>query len=273
MTLPRPYLHDRLDSTTAMVTGANSGIGFATAAALASRGARVILAVRDVDKGDRAAENIAGSVEVRELDLASLASIRRFATVWTDPIDLLINNAGISVPRLGRTVDGFELQFGTNHLGPFALTNLLLPHITGRVVTVASQAERTGRIDFDDLDWNRRPYTQSAAYAASKLANLLFTGELHRRLKRVDAPARALAAHPGLVRTPIYKETTGVMAHLVRWFAQSPAEGALPILYAACGDLPGDTFTGPERWMHMRTGATVIARSKTAGDTTVAKRN
>lgn len=262
----------RLSGTTAIVTGANSGIGLATAAGLADRGAHVVLAVRDTAKGIRAAETLRGSVEVRELDLADLASIRRFATEWDAPIGLLINNAGISVPGFARTVDGFELQFGTNHLGPFALTNLLLPHITGRVVTLASLAERSGRIDYDDLNWCRRPYTQSSAYGASKLANLLFTAELQRRLDQTRVPVRAMAAHPGLVRTAIYDQTTGLMAQIVRLFAQSPEQGALPVLHAATADLPGNTFTGPEHWLHMRDGATVIGRSKAAKNADQARR-
>src|SRR5580658_977400 len=133
-----------LAGRTAIVTGANSGIGRATAAALAARGAHVVLAVRDPDKGKQAAAEMPGSTEVRRLDLASLASVRAFAQSWEGDVDLLINNAGVMVPPQSRTADGFELQFGTNHLGHFALTNLLLPHVTGRVVSVASVAHRTG---------------------------------------------------------------------------------------------------------------------------------
>jgi NAD(P)-dependent dehydrogenase (short-subunit alcohol dehydrogenase family) len=156
-----------MNNKTVIVTGANSGIGFATTKVLADRGARVILAVRDERRGEQAANAIAGRTEVRKLDLASLASVRSFADSWNGSIDLLINNAGISAPSLGRTADGFELQFGTNHLGPFALTNLLLPSISGRVVTVASQAAGMGKIDFDDLNWKRTPYKQFRSYANS----------------------------------------------------------------------------------------------------------
>ena len=168
---------------TVIVTGANSGIGRAAATALADHGARLVLAVRNTDKGDAAASQMSGTTEVRRLDLASLASVREFAAGWNEPIDILINNAGIMIPPLSRTADGFELQFGTNHLGHFALTNLLLPHITGRVVTVASGAHRMGRIDFDDLNWERKSYRAWRAYGQSKLANLLFTAELQRRLR------------------------------------------------------------------------------------------
>ena len=167
---------------TVIVTGANSGIGRAAAKALAAKGARVVLAVRNTDKGHAAAAQMTGTTEVRRLDLASLDSISEFAAGWDGEIDLLINNAGIMIPPKSLTADGFELQFGTNHLGHFALTNLLLGHVTGRVVTVSSSAHRFGAIDFDDLQWERRPYKAWRAYGQSKLANLLFTAELQRKL-------------------------------------------------------------------------------------------
>ena len=170
-----------------VITGANSGIGRAAASELAGAGARVVLAVRNTDKGQAAAATMPGATEVRPLDLASLASVREFAAGWDGEIDLLINNAGVMVPPLSRTSEGFELQFGTNHLGHFALTNLLLENVTGRVVTVSSTGHRIGRIDFDDLNWERRPYKAVSAYGQSKLANLLFTSELQRRPPR---PAR-----------------------------------------------------------------------------------
>src|SRR5579859_4504779 len=153
----------RLDGQTVIVTGASSGIGLATARALAASGARVVLAVRSISKGQKAAAAINGMTEVQELDLANLESVREFATRWDAPIDLLINNAGVGGRTLTRTADGFEITFGTNHLGHFALTGLLLPHITGRIVTVASQAERFARLDLDDLNWQRRPYQPSRA--------------------------------------------------------------------------------------------------------------
>lgn len=262
-----------LTGKTVVVTGANSGIGLATAKTLAGYGARVVFAVRDTAKGRRAAEATPGDTEVRQLDLADLASIRQFATDWQGPIHLLINNAGVSVPELERTADGFELLFGTNHLGPFALTNLLLPHVTGRVVSLASQAERMGRINFDDLNWEHTPYKQSRAYATSKLANVLFSSELQRRLKAAGSSVLAVAAHPGFVATNIYDRSTGLVTRLMlRLLAQDPDQGALPVLYAATGDVPGDSFTGPEHWMHMRGGAELIGRSETAQDTELARR-
>ena len=261
-----------LAGRTVVVTGATGGIGLATARALASANARVVLAVRDVEKGRRVAATIAGETEVRALDLADLASVRRFAEGWTDQVDVLVNNAGVSVPTRRLTKDGFELQLGTNHLGPFALTNLLLPHITGRVVSLASQIERMGRLDFDDLQMQRRAYTESKAYAASKLADLLFIVELQRRLTAVGSAVTAVAAHPGLVATDMTGGSTGLAQLVTRAFAQSPDDGALPVLLAAVGDVPGGSMTGPEHLLHMRGGAEVIGRSKQAKDPALAAR-
>src|SRR6266550_2210602 len=184
----------RLDGRTFLVMGANSGIGLVAARELGHAGARVVLAVRDLAKGEHAAATIRGEREVRQLDLADLASIRTFAQAWEGDLDVLINNAGVMATPERRTKDGFELQIGTNHLGHFALTNLLLPRITDRVVTVSSPAHRTGRIDLDDLNWERRGYQRWRAYGQSKLANLLFTLELERRLREAGSAVRALAA-------------------------------------------------------------------------------
>jgi NAD(P)-dependent dehydrogenase (short-subunit alcohol dehydrogenase family) len=175
------------------------------------------------------------------------------------------------VPEPRRTADGFELQFGTNHLGPFALTNLLLEHVTGRVVTLSSQAERQGRIDLD-FDDRRRPYKQSRAYNRSKPANLLFTAELQRRLRRAGSDVPAQAAHPGFVETAIYAGTVVVGRLFVRALAQSPEMDALPVLFAAVADLPGDSFTGPSRFAHMRGAPVLINRSAAAADLAAAAR-
>src|SRR3954466_13788491 len=166
-----------LSGRTIVVTGASSGLGAVTARELARAGARVVLAVRDVAKGERVANGWAGSWEVRELDLASLASVHAFAAAWSGDLDVLINNAGIMAVPQGRTVDGFELQFGTNHLGHFALTNLLLGPVTDRVVTVSSGAHRIGKLHLDDLNWEQRRYDRWRVYGQSKLSNLLFTME------------------------------------------------------------------------------------------------
>ncbi|MEU1754983.1 oxidoreductase [Micromonospora matsumotoense] len=263
---------------TVIVTGANSGIGRVAAGVLAARGARVVLAVRDLAKGQTAAAGMTGDVEVRRLDLADLASVRAFAEGCVGPIDLLINNAGLMIPPLGRTADGFELQFGTNHLGHFALTNLLLPQIRGRVVTVASSAHRGGKIDFADLNWQRRPYRAFPAYAQSKLANLLFTAELHRRLAGVGSPVLATAAHPGLAATNLLGHLDDrslwnrLQTTLVKGFAQSGDDGALPTLYAAVADVPGGSYAGPGGFLEGRGAPKLVGRSKAARDAGVARR-
>ncbi len=239
----------RMDGRTVVVTGATSGLGERTAAALADAGARVVMAVRDTRKGERVAAAMTGTVEVRPLDLADLTSVRAFAAAWTEPLDILIDNAGIMAVPEGETTDGFELQVGTNHLGHFALTALLLPHLTDRVVTVSSLAHRVGRIHLTDLNWERRRYRRWGAYGQSKLANLLFTSELQRRLDLAGSPLRALAAHPGFAATGLTSHYGGFIGNLMDRIGtrvgNSAADGALPTLYAATQDLPGDSFVGP----------------------------
>jgi len=262
---------------TAIVTGANSGIGRAAAGALAGAGARVVLAVRDTEKGRAAAAAMPGAPEVRRLDLASLASIREFAAGWDGEVDLLINNAGVMAPPLSRTADGFELQFGTNHLGHFALTNLLLEQVTGRVVTVSSTGHRLGAIDFDDLNWERKPYRRWRAYGQSKLANLLFTAELQQRLAAAGSPVLATAAHPGYAATNLQfhsgRQIVDVVSRLGnRLLAQDEAGGALPTLYAAAADIPGNSFAGPGGFMEQRGAPKLVGRSAAASDPGVARR-
>ncbi|HSP53452.1 MAG TPA: oxidoreductase [Cryobacterium sp.] len=267
-----------LAGKTVIVTGGNSGIGLEAARAFAARDARVILAVRDESKGRAAAATIAGTIEVRRLDLADLASVRAFAAGWTGDIHVLVNNAGILVPPFGLTVDGFELQFGTNHLGHFALTNLLLPHISGRVVTVASSVHRSGRIDFDDLNWSTRRYGGgSAAYGQSKLANLLFTLELQRRLEASGSGVIATAAHPGIAATNLGSSSENpllnVVARLVvRLFAQDAAAGAAPTLFAATEPIPGGSYAGPSRRREMVGPPRLVGRSSAASDRVAAAR-
>ena len=261
-----PPLPD-LSGRTAVVTGASSGIGAVTARELARAGARVVLAVRDQAKGAAVAADLPGDTEVRPLDLGDLRSVRAFAEAWTGPLDLLVNNAGIMAVPEGRTADGFELQIGTNHLGHFALTNLLLPHLTDRVVTVASGLSRLGRIDLEDLNWEHRRYRPWRAYGQSKLANLLFTAELQRRLTAAGSPVRALAAHPGVAATDLARDIHPVQAALTRvsyrFVAQrQPWFGALPTLFAATQDLPGDSYVGPEG----RDGARPRVEQRTAAD-------
>lgn len=267
-----------LSGRTAIVTGANSGIGLETAKALAAAGARVVLAVRDVKKGETAAAAMFGACEVRQLDLASLDSVRAFAASWDGEVSLLINNAGLMIPPLTRTADGFESQFGTNHLGHFALTNLLLPRVTGRVVTVASDAHRFGRIDFADLNWERRRYRPWRAYGQSKLANLLFTAELQRRLSAAGSRVLANAAHPGYAATNLQTRSQRrsmdfLMGSLGnRLLAQDAAGGALPTLYAAVADIPGNSYAGPSGFAGLRGAPGPARRSAAALDPAAARR-
>lgn len=238
---------------TVIVTGANSGLGAVTARELARHGARVILAVRNTSKGEAAAQQMTGSnagpVEVRRLDLQDLSSVREFAA-GVDKSDLLINNAGIMATPYALTADGFESQIGTNHLGHFALTNLLLPKLTDRVVTVSSMAHWTGRINLADLNYQSRRYSPWLAYGQSKLANLLFTSELQKRLDAAGSPLRALAAHPGFSHTNLQgasgrKLGDAVVSFGTRLIATDADFGARQTLYAASQDLPGNTYVGP----------------------------
>jgi NAD(P)-dependent dehydrogenase (short-subunit alcohol dehydrogenase family) len=265
------------EGRTVIVTGANSGIGLPTAQAFAEAGARVVLAVRDMAKGEAAAGSIPGACEVRKLDLADLTSVRAFANGLRGEVDVLINNAGVMRTPERRTVDGFELQIGTNHLGHFALTNLLLPQITDRVVTVASGAHRGGSISLDDLNWERRSYKRWAAYQQSKLANLLFTLELQRQLTAVGSRIRALAAHPGYTATNLqFRSERGLEDRLMaignRLFAQSDEAGARPTLFAATQDLPGASYVGPDGLGEYRGYPTLVGRTAAASDVEMAKR-
>jgi len=261
---------------TVVVTGANSGLGLATARELARTGAHVVLAVRDLARGEQAAASLDGNVSVRHLDLANLDSVRTFAADWTGPLDVLINNAGIMMVPAGLTADGFELQFGTNHLGHFALTNLLLPHVTDRVVTVSSSMHRSGRIDLDDLNWQRRPYNATAAYSQSKLANLLFSLELQRRLAEAGSRVRSLAAHPGWAATNLQGRSgsrlvDGGMKLGNKLLAQSDRMGALPTLAAATQDLPGGSYLGPSGFQELRGYPTLVGRTPEASDPELAR--
>jgi NAD(P)-dependent dehydrogenase (short-subunit alcohol dehydrogenase family) len=258
---------------TIVVTGANSGIGLVAARELARSGANVVLAVRNAAKGEAAAAQIGHGAQVRPLDLASLESVRAFAAAWEGPLDVLVNNAGVMATPETRTADGFELQFGTNHLGHFALTGLLLDRITDRVVTVSSGAHRIGKIHLDDLNWEKG-YKRWPAYGQSKLANLLFTFELQRRLAAAGSPVRALAAHPGYASTNLQFHTAsiqdklmGVMNHVL---AQSADMGALPTLFAATQDLPGGSYVGPDGIGEQRGHPKLVGCTAAARDEAVA---
>lgn len=249
---------------TVIVTGANSGLGEVTARELARVGARVILAVRDTEKGKAAAERMTGpetgQVEVRHLDLQDLSSVRRFADE-VHPVDILVNNAGIMATDYTLSADGFESHIATNHLGHFALTNLLLPKLADRVVTVSSLLHTIGYLSIKDLNWQSRRYSRWLAYGQSKLANLLFTSELQRRLSSVGSALRALAAHPGWSHTNLqgrsgHRVSDAVVLAVDRVVSTDADFGARQTLYAVSQDLPGDTFVGPRFGLYGRTQPT-----------------
>jgi len=267
----------------AIVTGANSGIGFETAKALATKGAEVVLACRNLEKAELAAKEIRSMVrkaklEIIRLDLAGLASVRKFAETFKDryqTLDLLINNAGIMIPPFTKTADGFEVQFGANHLGHFALTGLLMdvilatPH--ARIVNVSSSAHRmgTGTIDFDNLN-AEKGYHPANAYAQSKLANLLFTFQLNRHLVEIGSDVIATAAHPGWTVTGLQK---GFLHAVSEWIGQKPEMGALPTLQAALDPEAGrNDYFGPGGLVEMRGYPKKVKPSDAATDPNLAKR-
>ena len=246
-----------------VITGSSHGIGYEAARILASKGAEVILAVRNIQKGEKAAAGMTsgnGSVQVTvmHLDLADLDSVRQFAAEYSashDRLDVLINNAGVMIPPYSKTKHGFELQFGTNHLGHFALTAQLLPRLAAtplsRVVTVSSIAARNATLDFDNLD-GTRGYNPMKFYRQSKLANLLFAVDLQNRLESTGISTISVACHPGISATNLLsrgsgKETWKIMKALMRIVAQPADKGALPTLYAATHpDLRGGEYIGPD---------------------------
>ena len=269
---------------TVLVTGANSGLGLRTAQVLAGKGAHVIMGCRSVQPGQTARKAVSGSAEVLELDLADLSSVRAAAETISGKaggLDVLINNAGIMAVPNGRTVDGFERQFGTNHLGHAALTWLLLPALRqrpdARVVTVASLAHQYGRIDFDDPNWERRPYSYRGSYGQSKLANILFARELERRSSDVTS----IAAHPGVTVTDLTNNMAsahkslalrigGRISHL---FSQSVEMGSLPLLYAATApEARGGEYYGPDGFNGFRGHPAVARMTAAARDDLAANR-
>lgn len=278
---------------TALVTGPTvGGLGFHTAAELARRGARVVLAGRSPERLAEARAALrelhpAAAVELVKLDLTSLTSVREAAATagGFGPLDLLVNNAGIMAPPYARTGDGLELQLATNHFGPFLLTGLLLPQLAasqdGRVVTVSSLMHKYARsAPLDDPRQESGRYAAWQVYGQSKLANLLFTVELERRLRAAELPVKALAAHPGIASTHLVangplsrlpgRSTLGQL--VTRTVSQSPAAGAWPTLMAACADLPGGTFTGPAGRFELTGPATVVAGRRLARDPETARR-
>ena len=264
------------DGRTFVVTGANSGLGASTARELARVGAHVVLACRNVDKGKAAADTMPGSVEVRQLDLADLSSVRAFAAD-SGTLDVLVNNAGVmAIKELTLTPQGYEMQFATNHLGHFALTGLLLPKISDRVVTLSSNAHKVGRVRLDDLNWEHRSYWRWPAYAQSKLANLLFAYELNRRLVATRSTLRSIAAHPGYAATELGEHAGSAFSRLIRLgdrlLAQPADNGALATLYAATMDVPGGSYVGPDRMLELRGHPKLVRSSPSSRDPDLAGR-
>jgi len=285
---------------TAIVTGANSGIGLVTARELAAHGAAVVIACRDVKKGEEAADKIRVALapngneavlDVRALDLADLGSVREFAESIRadhDSIDLLINNAGVMAPPRHETADGFELQIGTNHLGHFALTGLLFGELkrapAARVVTVSSNAHKMGRINFDDLQ-SEKSYRRWSAYGQSKLANLIFAIDLQTRIGEAGLDMKSMGAHPGVAKTNLTAAGNDLGANLFSkiskpflmasdlLMAQDSEHGALPTLYAATMEaLPGGSYIGPDGLGEMRGSPTIVAPRKVAHNVEIADR-
>lgn len=236
-----------LTGQTMLVTGAGSGIGLITARELGRAGARVVLGVRDPQKASHAIDGFQGTFEVRQLDVADLASIREFASSWKEPLNVLINNAGVMDVPAARTADGLDLETATNYTGPSVLTRLLLPHLTDRVISVTSQLHRQEKLDVDDFDWReRRPSARSLqAYKDSKFALILFSLELQRRLSESGSPVRSILAHPGIARTSLVDHS---WSKIIMWLGpllNDAEQGALPTLFAATQDLPGNSYVGP----------------------------
>ena len=271
-----------LSGKTAVVAGANSGLGYETASALARHGAHVVMACRDEGRGTEALERLRADVpqasaELSLLDLADLASVRKFAEAYAgerDHLEILVNNAGVmALDERRATADGFEMQFGTNHLGHYALTGLLLPQLQarpgGRVVSVTSFGHKVGRMNFDDLQWERS-YRKWLAYGRSKLANLLFTFELDRRARAAGSSIIAAVAHPGYANTNLQSGTSFQWSNFM---AQSAADGALPQLYGATApDVQSGEFFGPGGFMEQRGAPKRVKAAKKAYDTDSARR-
>ena len=274
----------------AIVTGSNTGLGYDNARALAARGAKVVMAVRDTAKGEEAAARIrkltpGAEVAVHKLDLGSLASVRTAGAELAAAhprIDLLINNAGVMYPPKQNTADGFELQFGTNHLGHFALTGLLLNNMLGvdgsRVVVVASIAHNLrAKIDFADLQWDSRRYDRVASYGQSKLANLMFAYDLQRRLAAANAKTIAVAAHPGVAATELVRHVPGASLPGVNWLSgrllNTSELGALATLRAATDPaVQGGQYYGPDGFKELRGHPVLVTSSAQSHDTAIQNR-
>lgn len=229
-----------------LITGAGAGIGLVTARELARVGARVVLAVRSPEKAQLAVAGLPGDFEVQKLDVSDLRSVREFAGRWAGPLDILVNNAGIMDVPAARTSDGYDVQTATNYLGPFVLTRLLLPSITDRVVSVTSQLHRLAKLDLDDVDWRTRSYRPMPAYRDSKLALVLFSLELQRRLTAEGSPVRSVLAHPGIARTGLVAHSPSGAIMRLGPLLNDVEHGALPTLFAATQPVPGNAYVGPD---------------------------
>ncbi len=273
-----PDLSDKL----ILITGANSGIGFEAAKILLSKGAHVVMACRSPEKGNKALSELKAAfpqaqVELMQLDLASLDSVKAFADEFKkqySKLDILINNAGVMAPPFGKTADGFEMQFGTNHLGHFALTGYLLPLLekaeAGRIVVVSSIVHRMGRINFANLNAEKR-YFRWAAYSQSKLANLIFAKELQRRLERQGSRVKAVAVHPGYSSTNLQRYTPG--GSLMNRIAQSQQQGCLPTVCGATSEqIKGGEYIGPDGWFELKGQPEIAYVAKAARDEQVARK-
>jgi NAD(P)-dependent dehydrogenase (short-subunit alcohol dehydrogenase family) len=267
-----------------ILTGSSSGIGFEAARVLASKNATIIIAVRNMEKGNAAANKIRAQhnnsdIQVMELDLASLESVRVFASRFKEKyekLDILINNAGVMIPPYSKTDDGFELQFGTNHLGHFALTGLLMEFLNksneARIVNVSSAAHKYGKIDFADLNWEKRKYKPISAYGDSKIANLYFTYELKRKLEKSKSNVKVTAAHPGWTATDLQRHSS-IFEFLNKFFAMQIWQGALPTLKAAFdNEAQSGDYYGPDGWQEWRGYPQKVESNKLSHDKIIAEK-
>ena len=262
-----------------VITGANSGIGLEAAKALSRKGAHVVMACRNVDKGSAAQRAVGGSSEVRRLDLADLSSVHAFVDGLEGTVDVLVDNGGVMAPPLQRTVDGFESQLGTNVMGHAALTALLLPRVTDRIVWLSSMMHRFGHIDLADLNWEHRRYRRWPAYGQSKLAVLMLAYELQRRLTLAGSSVRSVAAHPGYSSTNLQRNVGGRLTSPLQnlaartgFFVQTAEAGARPTLYAATRpDLVGGSYVGPSGPGEMTGAPHLVSSSDASHDAAVGR--
>jgi NAD(P)-dependent dehydrogenase (short-subunit alcohol dehydrogenase family) len=261
-----------LTGRTVVITGAGRGLGLITARELARAGARLVLGVRDTGRARSAVAGLPGTFDIRPLDVSDLTSVRAFADAWSGDLDILINNAGVMDIPAARTADGLDLQTATNYTGPFLLTTLLLDDITDRVVHVTSELHKQGRLDLADLDWRTRKHNGMQAYQASKLAVVLFSLELQRRLTAAGSPVRSVLASPGIARTSLAAHSRSNVVNRFTFLTNAPERGALSLLYAATQDVPGNSYIGPDGLGGFRGSPAVRRQSRTGLDPTLAGR-